>query len=129
MMNAKTEAIKKTATLAAPSAHSALEKDLSKRAAATKKGAPKGRRTARGSKAPRAPKKTGSPRAQSKGAKILEMIRRAKGATLAEIMKATDWQAHSVRSFVSSTAKKHGIRIESMKNDAGRRFYKIAKQA
>ena len=55
------------------------------------------------------------------------MIARAKGATLAEIMKATDWQAHSVRGFISTAGKKHGIKIESAKNDAGERTYKIAK--
>ena len=52
------------------------------------------------------------------------MIGRAKGATLAEIMKATDWQAHSVRGFISTAAKKHGIKIESSKNEAGDRVYK-----
>ena len=55
------------------------------------------------------------------------MIRRPKGATLAEIMKATDWQAHSVRGFISTTAKKNGVKIESTKSDAGKRVYKIAK--
>ena len=67
------------------------------------------------------------PRAESKGAKIIEMIGRAKGATLAEIMKATDWQAHSVRGFISTAAKKNRIKIESSKNDSGDRVYKIAK--
>ena len=57
----------------------------------------------------------------------MEMIGRAKGATLAEIMKATDWQAHSVRGFISTAAKKHSIKIESSKNEAGDRVYKIAK--
>ncbi len=51
------------------------------------------------------------------------MIGRAKGATLAEIMKVTDWQAHSVRGFLSTAAKKHGIAIESAKNEAKERTY------
>ncbi len=55
------------------------------------------------------------------------MIARAKGATLVEIMKATDWQAHSVRGFISTAGKKHGVKIASAKNDAGERTYKIAK--
>jgi len=57
------------------------------------------------------------------------MIGRPKGVTLAEIMKATDWQARSVRGFISTAAKKHGIKIESSKNEAGDRLYKIAKQS
>ena len=61
------------------------------------------------------------------GAKILEMIGRAKGATLAEIMKATEWQAHSIRGFISTAGKKQGIKIESAKSEAGERTYKIAK--
>ena len=55
------------------------------------------------------------------------MIARAKGATLAEIMKATDRQAHSVRGFISTAAKKNRLKIESAKNEAGERLYKIAK--
>jgi Protein of unknown function (DUF3489) len=39
-------------------------------------------------------------------------------------MTATDWQAHSVRSFISSAGKKHGLKIESAKNEAGERVYK-----
>jgi hypothetical protein len=42
-------------------------------------------------------------------------------------MKATDWQAHSVRGFLSTAAKKHGLKIESAKTEAGERVYKIAK--
>jgi hypothetical protein len=67
------------------------------------------------------------PSAESKGAKILELIGRPKGATLAEIMKATDWQAHSVRGFLSTAGKKRGLNIESTKNDAGERVYQIKK--
>ena len=72
-------------------------------------------------------KEASKPRAESKGAKILELIGRPKGASLAEIMKATDWQAHSVRGFLSTAAKKHGLKIESTKTEAGDRVYQIKK--
>jgi hypothetical protein len=144
MTNVEAAATKKIAATAAQGAHVAPEKAPSKKAAAGKMGAPEGRNAAKrrtakatapkkaakaGNKAvnPVTTKRASAPRAESKGAKIIEMIGRAKGATLAEIMKATDWQAHSVRGFISTAAKKHGIKIESTKNEAGVRFYKIAK--
>jgi hypothetical protein len=125
------------AAVAEQGAPVAPAKAASKKAATQKKAAPKGKETAKGAKpnkAAKAAKKAAkperqatAPRAESKGAKILDMIARAKGATLAEIMKATDWQAHSVRGFISIAAKKHNINIESSKNDAGDRVYKTAK--
>ena len=72
-------------------------------------------------------RKAAAPRSEGKGARILGMIGRAQGATLAEIMKATDWQAHSVRGFLSTAARKHHIQIESSKNAAGDRSYRIVK--
>jgi Protein of unknown function (DUF3489) len=124
--------------------HDGTVKASSKKDASPKNGTPKVQKTAkRGkSKAASAKKEAGvgksaakpapakeatAPRPESKGAKILGLISRAKGATLAEIMKATDWQAHSVRGFISTAGKKHGLKIESAKNDAGDRVYKIAK--
>ena len=62
-------------------------------------------------------------RAESKGGKILELIGRPQGSTLAEIMKVTQWQAHSVRGFLSTAAKKHDLHIESRKTEAGDRVY------
>ena len=45
-----------------------------------------------------------------------------------EIAKATDWQNHSIRGFISGTlGKKMGLTVESSKNDAGERTYKLAK--
>ena len=55
------------------------------------------------------------------------MIKRAKGATLAEIMKATGWQAHTVRGFVSILGSKGGEKVESSKSAWGERTYKITK--
>jgi Protein of unknown function (DUF3489) len=136
----------KAAAVAEQGAQVAPEKAPSKKGASQKKGAHKAKKSAKGGKAkaaaPKAaPKKQAkaskkaakserkatAPRAESKGAKILEMIARAKGATLAEIMKATEWQAHSVRGFISTAGKKHSIKIESSKNEAGDRIYKIVK--
>jgi hypothetical protein len=63
----------------------------------------------------------------NKKAEVIAMMKRAKGATLPEIMKATSWQAHTVRGFVSILGSKGGEPIESSKNVAGERTYKIGK--
>jgi hypothetical protein len=142
-MNTETTTVDKAAAVAEQAAHVAPEKASSKKGATRRQGEPKGQKTAKGGKAKAAATKKGAkgrrkavkpaqakasaPRAESKGAKILEMIGRARGATLAEIMKATEWQAHSLRGFISTAAKKHSVKIESLKNEAGDRVYRIAK--
>jgi hypothetical protein len=75
-------------------------------------------------------KASGKPKADraNKKAEVIAMMKRAKGATLAEIMKATGWQPHTVRGFVSILGSKGGEKIESSKNAAGERTYKIGKQ-
>jgi|SRR5579862_2256019 len=60
---------------------------------------------------------------EGKGALILRLISREQGATLAEIMSGTNWLAHSVRGFISTASKKRVI--ESRKNEAGDRTYKL----
>jgi hypothetical protein len=55
------------------------------------------------------------------------MLKRAKGATLADNMEATSRQAHTVPGFVSILGGKGGEKIESSKNAAGERSYRIAK--
>lgn len=57
-------------------------------------------------------KKAGKPKADRANKKGEVIARRAKGATLAEIMKATGWQAHTGRGFVSLLGSKGGA-IES----------------
>ncbi len=43
------------------------------------------------------------------------------------MMEATQWQKHTVRGFVSILGSKGGKSIESSKNAAGERTYKIGK--
>jgi len=63
----------------------------------------------------------------SKKAEVLDLMRRPKGATLQEIRKATGWQAHTVRGFVSGTLiKKQGLKVESFRNDAKERTYRVS---
>ena len=77
-------------------------------------------------KAARAQKGGKQPREGSKKAEVLELLRRPKGATLQEIMKATGWQAHTVRGFVSGTLiKKQGLKVESFRSEEKERTYRI----
>ena len=83
---------------------------------------------AKKAKAPKGPsaKKATAPREGSKKAEVLELMRRPKGATLAEIVKATGWQAHTVRGFVSGTLiKKQGLKVESFRSDDQQRTYRV----
>jgi len=68
------------------------------------------------------------PREFSKKNIVLDLLRRPTGATMAEIAKATDWQNHSIRGFISGNlTKKMGLKVESTKNEAGERTYRVAK--
>jgi hypothetical protein len=63
----------------------------------------------------------------SKTAKILELLGRPDGVTLKELIKATGWQAHSVRGYLSGAiGKKMGTRVESSKSGDGDRIYRIS---
>jgi hypothetical protein len=63
----------------------------------------------------------------SKKAEVLGLLQRKGGATLTQIMKATGWQAHSVRGFISGAfGKKMGLTVDSVRRDDGERVYSIA---
>ena len=97
--------------------------------AAQPKGARKAKKAKPAKKAGRAKKTAAKPKADrtNKKVEVIAMMKRAKGATLPEIMKATGWQPHTVRGFVSILGSKGGEKIESSKNAAGERTYKIGK--
>src|SRR5947209_16005246 len=76
-------------------------------------------------KVSREPKKA-KQRRTSKTETILSLLERAKGTSLDEMMKATGWQGHSVRGFLSAVVKKKlRLKLTSEENDEGLRRYRI----
>lgn len=60
-----------------------------------------------------------SPRV-SKVAQVVDMMRRPEGATAAQIMELTNWQAHSVRGAIAGQIKKKlKLTVATEKTDAG----------
>lgn len=58
---------------------------------------------------------------------MLALLRRPEGASVPEMVTATDWQPHSVRGFMSGALKKRlGLVVTSRKGDGGERRYHVA---
>jgi hypothetical protein len=69
---------------------------------------------------------TSEARPGSKKEIVLKLLRRDQGATIAEISKATEWQNHSIRGFLSAqVTKKMKLKVESTKGSEGERTYRI----
>ncbi|KJS41405.1 MAG: hypothetical protein VR71_18720 [Roseovarius sp. BRH_c41] len=74
---------------------------------------------------PPAPKPP-NPRAGTKQAMLIAFLERPEGASMAEIVEATGWQAHSARGFMSGALKeKLGLVLTSVKEDERGRVYRI----
>ena len=108
----------KKARVAKQKPHVAPAKAKASKKASPAKSVPKGKK-----------KETPAPsvaRDGSKTATVVGLLERKGGATLAEVMKATGWQAHSVRGFISGTlGKKMGRTVESTKREDGERLYQL----
>jgi len=128
------------AAVAAQGAHVAPAKGSSKKGASHKKGSPKSHKSPKGGKPKAAaakPKKTapakkaakpkdGGVREGTKTAKVLDLLKRPSGATAKELLKATGWQPHSVRGFISGTLrKKMDLTVASVKGEDGERNYSV----
>jgi len=58
--------------------------------------------------------------------RVLGLLSKSEGVTIAEIMQATDWQQHSVRGFLAGTVKKKlGFTLTSSKAEGELRRYRI----
>jgi hypothetical protein len=87
-----------------------------------------GKKTIGKSEAPaRDTSSTPSPAPTSKIDTVITMLRAKGGASIDQVIKATGWQAHSVRGAISGHLKKKlGLNVLSEKND-GIRLYRISK--
>ena len=106
---------------AAQKAHVAVSRAKSGEKASPAKKANKGAMSAKSSK-----QKASGARQGSKTAKVLDLLKRPGGASGKELMRATGWQAHSVRGFLSGTlGKKMGLTVTSTKAEDGERRYSV----
>lgn len=78
-----------------------------------------------------APAATARPPAEQAGRstkqeRVLTLLSRLEGASIEEMMQATNWQQHSVRGFLAGTVKKKlGFSLSSAKTEDGVRRYHI----
>jgi len=97
-----------------------------RRAHVAPKKAKSGKKAKSPKKAPKGQKKASAARDGSKTAKVLDLLHLPGGASAKDLMKATGWQPHSVRGFLSGTVrKKMGLAVTSTKGEDGERSYCI----
>ncbi len=89
---------------------------------ATAKPQPKGRKATGAAPAPATPKtRTGTKQAQ-----LIALLKRAKGASIAEIAEALEWQPHTVRGTLAGALKKKlGLTIVCEPHETRGRIYRI----
>jgi predicted ArsR family transcriptional regulator len=74
---------------------------------------------------PKTPAVIEAPKRETKQAIIISLLKREGGATLQELIKATEWKPHSVRGHLSNLRKKQGLDIQPSFAEDGKRSYRI----
>lgn len=70
--------------------------------------------------------KIAAPPPKSKKETVLALLKRKNGASIVELAKATGWQDHSVRGFLSGTVrKKLALTVVVTQKDSGARRYSL----
>ena len=70
-------------------------------------------------------RETAKPKVPTKSFVVQKLLVRTKGASIAEIMAATDWQPHSARAFLTGLRKKNINIVRECRKD-GETSYRIA---
>ncbi len=77
-------------------------------------------------KQPVAQQQTSPSRKGTKQEKLIAMLRRKEGATVAQIARALAWQPHTVHGVLSGTIRKRlGLNLVGASNAEGTRTYRI----
>jgi hypothetical protein len=106
-------------------AHVAPKKGKASKKATPAKKAPKTATKPKVARSGKAAKETGA-RKKSKTETNLDLLKQPGGATAKELLKATNWQPHSLRGFLSGTVgKKMGLAVTSTKGEDGERSYSV----
>jgi Protein of unknown function (DUF3489) len=90
--------------------------------------APSRRKITPGAANAKKPVKADEPKVErvTKQERVLKLLSQPDGASIEEMMQATDWQQHSVRGFLAGTVKKKlGFPLTSSKPNDGARRYRI----
>ena len=90
--------------------------------------APRRRKVTSAAATAKVPPKSDEPKVErvTKQERLLTLLSQAEGASIAEMMQATDWQQHSVRGFLAGTVKKKlGFSLTTSKAAGDVRRYRI----